>query len=189
MIKVDLGGGAHPLTGFINVDAFTDCDISLDLNSVGDGVNSLPWDDGTVDAIHSSHCFEHLTSIHGLWLEIARVLKTGSGAEIRVPHWNNSQANMMGHVRTLSEHDIVQMYEFPESHWLDGRPWLSLHRVQYVPGRNFSEAKSLYPNHSRLQICKYVPDTCHEIRFHFIAEPSGVPVDRDVPSRIVYEVI
>lgn len=189
MVKVDLGGGSHPLPGFINVDAFTACDVHLDLNSVGNGIKKLPWDDASVDAVHSSHCFEHLSNIYSLWHEIARVLKPGAGAEVRVPHWCNSQANMMGHVRTLSEHDVIQMYEFPGSHWLELKPWLVLHRIQYVPSRNFNEAVELYPNHSRLQICRFVPDTCHEIRFHFIAGPANFVASRDIPDRVAYEVL
>ena len=172
-MKLDLGGGSCSLTGFVNVDVVGTPDINLDLNKVGQGDLKFPWDDNSVDAVHSSHCFEHLTNIHKLWWEIARVLKPEHGAEIRVPHWANGQACMMGHVRTLSERDILQMYEFPKTHWGGSKYWLKLHRIQYVPSSSFEEAQRLFRWMNRLQIMQYVQDTCHELRFHFIAASTN----------------
>ena len=189
MLKIDLGGGSHCLKGFINVDNTEPCDVNLDLAKVGDGVESFPWKTGTVDAVYSSHCFEHLTNIHKLWWEIARVLKTGFNAEIRVPHWNNSQANMMGHVRTLSEHDIIQMYEFTEPHWGNSEFWLELHRIQYVKGLNFLEAQNLFPHLTPLQICRFIPDTCHELRLHFTSKVTDFSKCGHIIKNVLKEVL
>src|SRR4051812_24410369 len=39
--------------------------------------DSLPWSDGSFDAITCLHVVEHLRSMNNLWREIARLLKPG----------------------------------------------------------------------------------------------------------------
>ena len=82
-IKLDLGGGHRKGTnGWITVDTARECDLYWDLR---DGV---PFDDNSVDAVYSSHLFEHLTFDEGqaLMAEAKRVLKPGGIFSVVVPN-------------------------------------------------------------------------------------------------------
>jgi SAM-dependent methyltransferase len=58
----------------------------VDLDFPGyDGI-TLPFDDGTVDAVYSSHCLEHIPDYTNAFLDWMRVLKIGGYMVIVVPH-------------------------------------------------------------------------------------------------------
>lgn len=81
-IKLDIGGGDHGgRNGWITVDTAAGCDLYWDLRE------GLPFAERTVDAIYSSHLFEHLTFADGqaLLRECLRVLKPGGSFSIAVP--------------------------------------------------------------------------------------------------------
>lgn len=81
-IKLDLGGGYRPGTnGGTTVDISHECDLYWDLR------RGLPVDDNTVEAVYSSHLFEHLTFEQGqaLMAEGLRVLRPGGSFSIAVP--------------------------------------------------------------------------------------------------------
>ena len=60
--------------------------IGIDLGCPGyDGIH-LPFPSNSQDAIHSSHCLEHMTSLPEVIREWFRVLKVGGYAVIVVPH-------------------------------------------------------------------------------------------------------
>ena len=79
-MKLDLGGGIYPKKGFTNVDSFSG-DVKCDFN-----IDSLPFEDNSIDEIYSSHCFEHLSGMGHILREIIRVCKNGARVEIRTPH-------------------------------------------------------------------------------------------------------
>jgi predicted SAM-dependent methyltransferase len=54
-LRLNLGSGFRPRTGWVNVDLSDRADLSLDLRE------RLPFDDGTVDAVYTEHFFEHLS--------------------------------------------------------------------------------------------------------------------------------
>lgn len=96
--NLNLGAGAQPLEGWVNVDAFPGPGIDkiVDLNG------PWPWADETVDYIFSSHCVEHLKDVSHFMTEAHRVMKPGARMEIRVPHgWNTAAWGDPTHIRPL----------------------------------------------------------------------------------------
>ena len=47
---------------------------------------ALPWPEASVDAVTCMHLVEHLTDLHWLMREVARVLKPGGAAYFETPH-------------------------------------------------------------------------------------------------------
>jgi predicted SAM-dependent methyltransferase len=89
-LKLDLGCGKNKQAGFIGVDsiAFEGVDIVHDVRQ------PWPWQDNTVEEVHSSHFVEHLTNVERIhfWNELGRVMKKGAQARIITPHWSNACA-------------------------------------------------------------------------------------------------
>lgn len=86
-VELELGCGNHRYhPKAVGVDQLDyDCvDVVGDLFEVLGSIG-----DNTVDAIHSSHCFEHIANIPGLLDESTRVLKPGGILDIKVPHFSN----------------------------------------------------------------------------------------------------
>jgi predicted SAM-dependent methyltransferase len=82
-IKLDIGGGGRPGTnGWITVDTAEGCDLYWDLRE------GIPFANGTVEAIYSSHMLEHLTFDDGqaLLRECYRALKPGGSISVVVPN-------------------------------------------------------------------------------------------------------
>ncbi len=90
-MRLDLGGGAIPLEGFVNLDAVH-----------GDGpwrrlVQDVPWPlgDGEASEIYSSHMLEHVPAGRAridVFNEAHRVLRSGGTFTIRVPLFPTWQA-------------------------------------------------------------------------------------------------
>ncbi len=81
MIKLDIGsGGKSSDDSFLGVDAFTDADVKALMWD-------LPYKDGEVDVIYSSHALEHVSKYQVVptLREWKRVLKIGGRLEIVVP--------------------------------------------------------------------------------------------------------
>ena len=53
-LRLNLGSGFRPRSGWINVDLGDGSDLALDLRE------RLPFDDNSVEAIYTEHFFEHL---------------------------------------------------------------------------------------------------------------------------------
>jgi len=82
-IMLDIGGGGRPGTnGWITVDTALGCDLYWDLRE------GIPFGDGTVESIYSSHMLEHLTFDDGqaLLKECHRALKPGGSISVAVPN-------------------------------------------------------------------------------------------------------
>jgi len=165
-IFLDIGGGVTPKEGYTNIDILPCADIVLDVTK-----EDLPFADNTVSKVHSSHAFEHF-SYGKILKEICRVCKTGSEVVIRVPHWNSDMAFCAGHVHSVSETQVKHWSEDFVSYWFDGSKRLKLIGTSYVPnGKVYDEAKECFPNLSPLQIKKFIPNTCTEIKFLFEVIP------------------
>ena len=81
--KLDIGGGYRPgSNGWLTVDTSRECDLYWDLRE------GIPFPDATVDAIYSSHLFEHLSFDEGqsLMRECLRALRPGATFSIAVPN-------------------------------------------------------------------------------------------------------
>jgi SAM-dependent methyltransferase len=81
MLKLNLGAGTSRYQDYISVDYHHEADLQHDLTT------PLPYQNGEVDAIYSSHVVEHFTREE--WGRVAgdwdRVLKPGAKIEIRCP--------------------------------------------------------------------------------------------------------
>lgn len=79
---LDLGGGSAGSGGWLTVDMTRECDIFWDLRL------GLPFPDGRVSRIYSSHFFEHLSFREGqaMLAECLRVLRPGGSFSICVPN-------------------------------------------------------------------------------------------------------
>jgi predicted SAM-dependent methyltransferase len=81
-MKLDIGSGKTPAPGYTGIDLFAE----------GDGIIhapmwSLPFEDGTIEAINSSHALEHIEkrAVVTTLQEFYRVLKINGILDIEVP--------------------------------------------------------------------------------------------------------
>lgn len=81
-IMLDMGGADAGKNGWTTLDITETCDLYWDLRK------GIPFPDESVDAIYSSHLFEHLTFHQGqaVLAESIRVLKPGGTFSICVPN-------------------------------------------------------------------------------------------------------
>lgn len=88
-MMIDLGGGPNPRPGYKCVDMYPGPGIDYLCNFETD---KLPFDDNSIEAVNSSHCFEHLRSVGNIIREIIRVCKDGAKIEIRTPYAGHETA-------------------------------------------------------------------------------------------------
>lgn len=90
-VQIDIGCGPNKKEGFIGIDIMPFDKVDIILNA---GKDVLPFDDGTVDHIHTSHFVEHLKADERIHFvnEAYRVLKPGGTLFIAVPHWASYRA-------------------------------------------------------------------------------------------------
>ncbi len=83
-LALDIGSGEAPIEGFVHVDVrpLPHVEIVIDLLK-----KPLPFGDGEVDMIYSSHFLEHIPfrEIDRILSDWVRVLKNGGTIEIHVP--------------------------------------------------------------------------------------------------------
>lgn len=96
-LKLDIGCGKNKRQGFHGVDsiAFDGVDTVLDIvERDGEEFATWPWEDSSVEEVHSSHFVEHLTQKERchFFNELWRVLKPGAKVTIITPHWSNARA-------------------------------------------------------------------------------------------------
>lgn len=80
-MKLNLGCGDTPLSGWVNVDLFPGPGVQ----QVADLRERWPWDDSSVDEARAWHLFEHLPDRVHTMNELWRVLAPAGIAEIQVP--------------------------------------------------------------------------------------------------------
>lgn len=82
-IKIELGAGKRKLPGWVSVDMAPVADIQCNLDT-----DSLPFEDGSIDEIYSSHFLEHFYHaqlVGHILPECLRVLKSGGIFNVAVP--------------------------------------------------------------------------------------------------------
>ena len=86
-VELELGCGNRKRDkSWIGIDALDFDDVDL----VGDVFEVLAqFRDGSVDAVHAFHFFEHVADLPALLKELARVLKKDGALEVVVPHFSN----------------------------------------------------------------------------------------------------
>lgn len=89
--KIDIGCGPNKQVGFFGIDKlfFPAVDLVLDVAS-----SPLPFADGQIEEVHTSHFMEHLNAVERCYLlnELYRVMKPGAKMAMIVPHWGSSRA-------------------------------------------------------------------------------------------------
>ncbi len=89
-IQLDVGGGAHPRSGYVNIDILPlpEVDIVWDLET-------FPWPlpDDCVNIAVASHVLEHINPVKGVFInfmnELWRVMKPGAQFAFVVPYGAN----------------------------------------------------------------------------------------------------
>jgi len=85
MMKLHLGCGQNPVTGFLNVDKYGSPDFQCDLE-----VFPWPWETNTVDEVLMYHSLEHMgeraETFIGIMKELYRVCSDRAIVHIAVPH-------------------------------------------------------------------------------------------------------
>ncbi len=163
MVKIEIGGGENPLSGFLNCDIrnLPTVDKVIDFNQ------KLPFEDNYVTEVYSSHCLEHVENVVDLIRDIVRICKVGSKVTFIVPHFGQDMAMSPGHVHIISEQMIGHMNEFEKFWWSSCDKKLTLRHTEYTPSKWFNRAKQLFPRFSNEEIFRYIQNTCHEIKFTF----------------------
>lgn len=90
-IKLDIGCGKQKKADHIGIDAIAFDGVDHVLNA---GRDRLPYEDGTVSEIHTSHFVEHLNGPERIHFvnEAHRVLEKDGKLTIIVPHWASCRA-------------------------------------------------------------------------------------------------
>ena len=90
-IRLDIGCGINKKKGFIGIDRLKFDGVDINLNA---GTEKLPYDDDSVEEIHTSHFLEHLKAMERIHFvnECHRVLKKDAKLTIVVPHWGSNRA-------------------------------------------------------------------------------------------------
>ena len=105
-LRLDLGCGFSKAEGTIGVDkvAGPGVDHVVDFET-----DRLPFADGSVEYIFSSHCLEHLGDPSLLFGEISRVCQNGARLELWTPYGWESSAFAFGHRTFYNEEHYLHM--------------------------------------------------------------------------------
>ena len=105
MKKLNLGSGAFPKDGYVNVDlaAADGADVIHDLS-----VFPYPFADDEFDLVEAAHCLEHLPEPFAVMREIHRITKPGGTVRIWVPHFSRG----FTHPEHKSGFDVTFPYYF-----------------------------------------------------------------------------
>jgi len=120
-LRIDLGCGGHKKEGTIGIDlqAGQGVDHVLDLTTA-----PLPFADGSVEYVHSSHFLEHLRDPTALFAEMSRVSCDGARLELWTPYaWENS-ATIIDHKLFFNEDHYLHICLWYVDFW---RPTLNAH--------------------------------------------------------------
>lgn len=99
--KLNLGAGALPLEGWVNIDVFPS-DLPYNVNW------GLPFEDNSVDFVYSAYLLEHIDykNVPNLLNDVHRVLKKGGAMRLCVP---NIKPYMMAYLE--NDHDFFEEIE------------------------------------------------------------------------------
>ncbi len=123
-IMIDIGCGGAKKEGCIGIDMVDAQGVDHCIDIMHE---KLPFEDGTVDYVFSSHFLEHLHSPDLFWLESSRVLKDKGVVEVWCPYGNTNDADLAGHLLRWNEawwhhlaidyRDLYSTNFFPNKHW------------------------------------------------------------------------
>ncbi len=104
-MKLNLGSGAFPKQGFVNVDLYATPapDVTHDLSKF-----PYPFADNTFDHVECDHCLEHLPEPFAVMREIHRISAPDAPVIIRVPHFSRG----FTHAEHKAGFDVTFPYYF-----------------------------------------------------------------------------
>ena len=141
-VLLNLGCGFKKKLGFVNVDAFDNCepDVVHDLNAF-----PYPWADESVDGIEMFHVLEHLDDWWSVILECSRILKPGGYLDVRVPDESSTSAGTYrdhNHIfSTVSFHGIQARSGYGTNAWAmleDNKVPLVMEGYHKVPFKQYN---------------------------------------------------
>jgi SAM-dependent methyltransferase len=129
-LRLDVGCGASKTEGSVGLDkvAHPGVDYVLDFET-----DRLPFDDGSVEYVFSSHCLEHLQDPWRLFAEISRICQDGARLEFWTPYgWENS-AFVFGHRTFYNEDHYLHLCLWFSDIWKAalGKRWV-LREIVYI---------------------------------------------------------
>ena len=92
--RIDLGCGDKKREGFYGIDIYDGPAVDRVMNIEAE---RLPFEDGSIEYVFSSHMFEHLTYFPFVLQEIFRVCKDGAVVEVWTPYGKSNDAFVIGH--------------------------------------------------------------------------------------------
>ncbi len=131
-IMIDIGCGGAKKEGCIGIDMVDapGVDHCIDIMQ-----EKLPFEDGTVDYVFSSHFVEHLPIPDLFWLESSRVLKDKGVVEVWCPYGNTNDADLAGHLLRWNEawwhHLAIDLRDFYSTNFLHNKYW-HWHEINFV---------------------------------------------------------
>lgn len=116
LLSIDVGCGGKKKPGAIGVDrhAGPGVDRVCDLER-----EPLPFDDGTVGEVFSSHCIEHTSDPVRLLREITRVCADGAKIELWHPYSGHRDAFLFDHKAFLNEAVYRHMSSLGPAYWAE----------------------------------------------------------------------
>lgn len=109
-LKLDLGCGFYKPHGYIGIDnlvgAASQIEASNNMPDIYmnlDGSEKLPFKDGEIHEIRSSHFLEHCVNLDFIFQESFRVLRSGGAFNLTVPYANSAQGMFPGHTIFFTE--------------------------------------------------------------------------------------
>lgn len=183
-LKVELGGGRNPRSGWVNIDLSVrfppDVDPIMDSDTViinYDLRGGLPLEEGSCDYIYSVHFFEHLEYRHGLKLmrDCYRALRPGGVFRIALPNFRGLfDAYLQGDYKYVELIDILK--KLP---WVEPGTETLVDHINYGVYQ-YGEHKCIYDEEKIILIL-------HRIGFRSVAPSSYQEgMDSDAPSRQRY---
>jgi len=164
-LKVELGGGPRPASGFVNMDTCPTADINHNLD-----VYPWPVPDDSVSRVYSSHCMEHLDNPVGAFEEISRICTVGALVVIRVPDPMSEGAMCNGHKGVIGETMIRNMFEHFTDTWGGKDKILKLMSASKRPDPTWfprARRNPLFEKWTDEDIMNWLPRTSHENEFNF----------------------
>jgi hypothetical protein len=120
LLKLNLGSGRNPRTGYINVDKFGAPDVAHDLEKL-----PWPWKENSVGEVALNHVLEHLgetTEVYiGIIKELYRVCAPGATIHITVPHPRHDDfLTDPTHVRVVTPQSFELFCKAKNNEWIRG---------------------------------------------------------------------
>jgi glycosyltransferase involved in cell wall biosynthesis len=183
-LRIDIGCGSIRKQGTIGIDiqALPEVDHVLDIEQ-----EPLPFNDRTVEYVHSSHFLEHIENATAVFAEIGRVCQDNARLELWTPYaWSNS-AFILGHKTFFTEDIYLHMCLWFTDFWesiLHSR-WI-LNEIQYV----IDPAVLCYLGDNRISLdyaLRHLKNIAREFCAH-ITVLHGQPESQPLPPKRTFSV-